>query len=350
MINNKIVQITKLICITAISFSLFGCLTDKNVTIPYNMDFSDDYEPLTIDLDDKTEFKILQIADTQFDTSTDVYLNKTFDMLTKVINHSSPNLIVLTGDNTALFSGKRILEKFIPFLDSFEIPYAAVFGNHDAEGGPRTILAQYYLDGKNSLFQKGPTSIHGVGNYQINLIQNENLKYSFYMIDSNRYRQYSAKQRIESVFGGKTYDYIYPDQIAWYAYSVNETKRVNNNKIVPSLAFFHIPLPEFRAYKDASEENIIIPQYKNGEEVCNPVVNTGLFNVMKELGSTKAVFVGHDHINNYVFNYQNVILGYGLKSGETSYYDKELQGGTLITLKNDFKDIDVKHVYVSEID
>lgn len=327
-----------------------GCLnTNGKIDIPFDMNFSADYTPGEIHLPaDKKQFTILQLADTQLSNPTDKGLAPAFELIEKLVKNSNPDLIALTGDNTEGSKSDKVLAKLIPFLDSLDVPYAAVFGNHDPEGTTKKKLSDLYLSGKNSLFQKGPSNIHGMGNYQVNLIQNDSVKYSFYMLDSNRYRSYTTSQKRSSLWGGKNYDYIYPDQIAWYAYNVKKTADLNG-AVVPSLAFFHIAIPEFRLYADAPESDILIEQSKDGEPVCNGYVNTGLFDVMKELGSTKGAFIGHDHINNYVFRHEGIILGYGLKTGKTSYYDEDLQGGTLITLSNDFTEIEVEHLYKADL-
>ena len=42
---------------------------------------------------------------------------------------------------------------------------------------------------------------------------------------------------------------------------------------------------------------------------------------------------GHDHINTLHIKYQGVMFCYGLKTGFTSYYDENIQGGCLYTIK-----------------
>ncbi|MBN2650823.1 MAG: metallophosphoesterase [Spirochaetales bacterium] len=347
--TQKILKSIRLMVALLVLSVAAGCASQDCIKIPYDMDFSNDYDPITLDVSGKSEFKILQLADIQLSVAGDAKMKASFELIEALVKNSQPDLIVLTGDNSAGNDGKKVLEAKIPFLDSLNVPYAAVFGNHDAEGGAREELAEYYINGKNCLFKVGPTNIEGVGNYVVNLVQDEKIAYSLYMLDSNRYRNYSLKDKINSYWKAKgNYDYIYPNQIAWYAYNVRKINELNGS-LVNSLAFFHIAVPEFRAYKKAAAEDIIIPQEKGGEPVCNPWINTGFFDVMKELGSTKGAFVGHDHINNYVFKYQGIILGYGLKTGTGSYHDKDLQGGTLITLKNNFKNIEVKHLYEKDL-
>lgn len=349
-----IINSSKIVATLLLAMFAFSCShTPEMLKVP-DMDFSKDFEPVKLELDSgATEFNILQIADFQTRSADDGTFEVRAKLIEDLVKKSNPDLIVLTGDNTEGSSGKAVLKKLIQFLDGLNVPYASVFGNHDAEAGLNSILAKYYEEGKNSLFKKGPLKIHGVGNYVVNLMQGETIKYSFYMLDSNRYRFYSSKDKKESVWGGSSsteYDYIYPDQIAWYKYNVDKINELNGSP-VDSLAFFHIALPEFRAYDEAKlpAEDIILKQSGEIETICNPWVNTGLFDVMKELGSTKGVFVGHDHLNNFVFKYQGIILGYGAKTGDGNYHHDEYQGGTLITLKNDFKDVEVKHIFLKDL-
>ncbi len=235
-------------------------------------------------------------------------------------------------------------------MDSLNIPYAASFGNHDNESDSLNTLSDIWATGKNALFKKGPSDkIQGYGNYAINLIQSDEVKHSVYMIDSNQYRTFSLKERIQSKWGGTNYDYIYPSQIAWYEASVNHQNELAN-KLVPSTAFAHIAIPEHRAYDKAPKENILIPQNKYARDVISgPVVNTGLFAKMKELNSTKSLFVGHDHYNNFAFIYDGIILGYGLKTGRASYHNKKVQGATLVTLTNDFTTVNVSQIWEKDL-
>ena len=61
---------------------------------------------------------------------------------------------------------------------------------------------------------------------------------------------------------------------------------------------------------------------------------TGVDIQMVALGSTKGVFVGHDHMNNYTVNYQGIQLSYGL-SCDHNIYVVPFRGGNLINIKED---------------
>lgn len=103
-------------------------------------------------------------------------------------------------------------------------------------------------------------------------------------------------------------------QIDWYAkQSAGYTAR-NGGVPLPSLAFFHIPLPE---YAEAWKHNV---SYGNKmEDVCSSRINSGLFAAMVENGDIMGTFVGHDHINDFWSEHHGIRLCYGRASGHNTY-------------------------------
>ena len=141
------------------------------------------------------------------------------------------------------------------------------------------------------------------------------------------------------------YDFIYDSQIEWYKWAINGINEYNNSK-TDSKLFIHIPLPEFKTAYDLWQqeggkqgENFGI----KGEEECPSYINTGMFNAIKELDSTKYVFAGHDHLNNYSVMYEGVKLTYAMKTGDRCNQTPGQNGGTLITMGDK---ITVEHIYV----
>ena len=62
--------------------------------------------------------------------------------MTELIRRTKPDLLVLTGDSVFPFfpksgtmNNRKQAQKLLEFLDSFQIPYTLVFGNHDCEMG-----------------------------------------------------------------------------------------------------------------------------------------------------------------------------------------------------------------------
>ena len=64
----------------------------------------------------------------------------------------------------------------------------------------------------------------------------KDVQHLLYCFNSNAY------SKLEDVKG---YDYIRADQIAWYRAQSESFTRANGGIPIPSLAFFHIPFPEF---------------------------------------------------------------------------------------------------------
>ena len=88
---------------------------------------------------------------------------------------------------------------------------------------------------------------------------------------------------------------------------------------VQSLLFVHIPIMEVRDAVDlyleeADTDELKYISGKIGEDApyvyCSEI-NEQMFEIMLELGSTKAMFYGHDHLNNLVVEYKGITLSYG---------------------------------------
>ena len=278
-------------------------------------------------------FKIMQLADIQAETSEKC--ENAFTDIKKLVKKEEPNLIVLTGDNVYMPESEDLFNTLVSNMESLNTPWAAVFGNHDSEGVlSKNAMADKFTEAENCLFYKGEKGVDGVGNYVINLTTAQNkIEYSVFLLDSHMYAK-----------GG--YDWIRDNQIKWYERAVNEITRLNGNKVVPSLAFFHIPLQEYIDAKESLDngESEGFGVFK--EDISPGVVNAGFFSKALELKSTKAIFCGHDHVNNCDINYQGIHLVYGLKSSKCSYYDKSLLGATVITLSTD--NIEIRNSYFDD--
>jgi hypothetical protein len=70
------------------------------------------------------------------------------------------------------------------------------------------------------------------------------------------------------------------------------------------------------------------------EKACAPALNSGLATAMLEAGDVMGVFVGHDHVNDYVVDWRGILFGYGrFTGGATVYHDiPEGNGARIIEL------------------
>ena len=81
------------------------------------------------------------------------------------------------------------------------------------------------------------------------------------------------------------------------------------------------------------------------EYISSYEADEGAFDAIKELGSTKHIIAGHDHVNSFVIRYEGVRFIQGLKTGAGCYWNQELNGGTVLTVTKDGI-TDVRHEYV----
>ena len=272
----------------------------------------------------KSSFKILQLTDIHMADKDDQDLHYAFlDKLVKDANSANDiDFIVVTGD-LFTFASRSTAKKFFKFLDSYQIPWTVVFGNHDEQTYFPVDWMTSYLNnfGSKCMFKDlQDDNVPGNCNFAINLKKGGVVTDQLIMMDSNRYH-----------FGSYNgYDYFKNEQIKWYSDLVDYTAQENGG-VVNSLMFYHIPLFEIN---DAYEKGEVKYGEKR-EDCCPPDVNSGFFDKIKEKGSTKAMFFGHDHINNFEALYQGVTFCYGIKSTNRIYFDDDMLGYQTITIKDD---------------
>ena len=277
-------------------------------------------------------FKILQLTDIHMSDKDDQDLHYAFmdKLITEANAANDVDFMVVTGD-LFTFASRGTAERFFKFLDGYGIKWSVVFGNHDEQTYFPVDWMTSYLNnfGSNCIFKDlQDDKVQGNCNFAINVMDGAKIKKQLIFMDSNRYY-------FGSYFG---YDFFKQDQIDWYADLVDYTKSQNGGTSVDSLMFYHIPLYEINA---AYEEGTLKYDGPNGngdgkrEKTCPPDENSGFFDVIKEKGSTKAMFFGHDHINTFESDYQGVKFCYGIKSTDRIYYDEDLLGYQTITLDGD---------------
>ena len=274
---------------------------------------------LTVDEENGTlcysgeSLKILQLSDVQ--TSNLVESAIAYPMLKRVVRRTEPDLIVLTGDNISNDSSRAVLDTFISLMDSFEIPWALVFGNHDIRSAvPVDEICDAYEESEHCLFKTGDIE-QRYGNYYYKIERDGETVYSLVFMDSSNSN-------------------FTEEQVEWYRDSVEEIS-AESGYTVPSFVFYHIPIAETA---EAHEAYALDPTIGSGRQISEVRVqdeNTGFFDTALELGSAKALFFGHDHRNNTHINYEGVLFCYATKTGRTVYYERDSLGGNLITLYSD---------------
>lgn len=329
------------------------------------------------------DFKILQISDPQIlDASQARYegrleysnylsdqeiYDRCFYYVEQAIKQVDPDLITIAGD--VIYgefddSGKS-LERFIAFMESQNILWAPVFGNHDNESFKgATWQCKKFEQAKNCLFKKGDTK--GNGNYTVGIEQDGTLKRVLFMMDSggayNAYNycympsigRYNEKETVREQNG------FFDEQVEWME---NRVKEIDNclGFCVPKFLTTHIPIKQFAIatleagyVTDAiwidDVEHVKLEPNGDGDfgekhEYLEYFVNERVWQIIKNY-NFNGTFCGHSHKNSLSLVYQGIRFSYGLKSSTFDNYYEHLLGGTQITLSSKNDDFKVEHKYV----
>ena len=256
-----------------------------------------------------------------------------FKYIREIIENTKPDLILIAGDivyGEFDHNGTGLLS-FIDFMETFGIPWAPVFGNHETESrmGADWQCAQLE-NAKNCLFKQ--RTLTGNGNYTVGIKQGDLITRVFYMVDSNS--GYPSEKSIanghskhEAGFG--------QDQIDWYTNGIHKIRGAYPDVKISFM--FHIAISAFkRAFekygynKDKSSGvfPIIIDNVdKSGKDFGTILLPTPtwdndnlVWNGFLALG-VDSIFVGHDHELFASVVYEGVRLQFGLKS---STYDSNI--------------------------
>ncbi len=249
-------------------------------------------------------FRILQITDIHFfGKNRDVDDPKTMKLIENMLQKFEPDLIAVTGDfwsNDQGGQGVSFCEQCAKRIDSFGFPWLFAWGNHD-EVLDRPKAHSILESMPNTLYSRGD----GNGNYRIELQDKKTQKplWQFYMLHTEK-----------------------------VGVSTRETDWLKNECAslpkTPGFVFCHIPVLQY----DEIWENGKAIGIKH-EKVCNEKENGKALPKIAETGRVSAMFVGHDHVNDYSGESCGVNLVYGRATGFGGYgADKVAKGGTLIEI------------------
>ena len=255
-----------------------------------------------------------------------------------------PDLVTVSGD-LSYIGNVRAYEMLADFLDSFGVPWAPVWGNHDDEEGPEAVerVVRGYLKHPLCLYERGPAEL-GNGNYVILVEEEGRPAEGLLMMDSHDRETFTGAD-------GKPYvDYarLLPAQLDWMK---EQIRALSAAGCADTTLILHMPIYAYRSAAEAAlragidgravtkEEadgtGVWNPGYEASfglwrEGICSPPVDEGAFDVLLEGGTTRHVIAGHDHVNTFAIPYRGIWLCYGLKTGTGSYWEEGINGGTVL--------------------
>ena len=298
------------------------------------------------------DFVLLVTTDLHFEDDP-VLRDKTYQMLANQIMDVKPDLVLFTGD--IILSNHQQIDgvRFARMMEELGVYWAFVFGNHEARAEKeyhKYFLLKNMAQYPHCLTQFGPPELFGYGNFMIHILENENkIRQTLVCLDSGRdiIDSYREKDNIPDDVNG--YDYLKENQKQWYKWHLAALRRQYGD--FKSMMFMHIPLKEYEHVFRKDENGDFVPtgeaeilyggQY---ESVGCSRINSGMFDLIRELGSTQAVFAGHDHVNDFCAEYQGVKLVYAQCGGYETYTMQDIgnweesrwmQGATVVRIKPD---------------
>ena len=311
-----------------------------------------------------TEIRLLQITDMQFIDSfqrrsadrlrpdeINAWAPENFDsqcgnQIRSLVAQTNPDLIFITGDIIygSFDDDGTVFEWFCNFMDSFEIPWAPVFGNHDNESQKGVMWqCERFEKSKYCMFSRG--NVSGNGNYTVGIFAGDEPVRFLHMLDSNGCEDTNDPEIIR-------YAGVYDDQLCDIKTKAENSEKKYGRK-VPSFAAFHIPVKAFElaeisaGYKTEERNKYAIGvdvKARNGDFGCNysgftPAYSSENFvETLKEMG-TEAVFVGHNHSINTCIMYEGIRWVFGLKTGQYDSHVAYQLGGTLVRVNGEKTDI-----------
>lgn len=321
-------------------------------------------------------FRVMQLTDVHIgggwmSTSKDTMA---LNAVAAMIAAEKPDLVIITGDlvypvpyQAGTFDNMNSAELVATLMENLGVYWLPVFGNHDTEiysKYTREDISKLYSDEKWTycLFENNSDDdVDGYCNQVVNVKNSKGLiTQSFYTFDTHSYVD-------GDYLGiGWKYDNIHEKQITWYKQNVekynkynvdlinssqweNKNELLDTHSVVKSLAFWHVPNTEYldawNEYVEAGYKDTENVKYyygvvgESGKMVYSGVYEDEIFETMQDLGSTKGIFVGHDHLNNFSIEYKGIRLTYGFSIDYLAYSGisklGSQRGCTMITVKPD---------------
>lgn len=297
-------------------------------------------------------FKILVTTDLHLWDDMEL-INKSLEMLARHIEAEKPDLILFTGDVVLTDHQQVDCIQFGRFMEKIGIYWAYVFGNHEAREEKeyhKYLMLKNLISFPHCLSKFGDPSLFGYGNFFINILSSKtSIQQSIVMLDTGR--NTSPKHNIENGAPAelKCYDFLKKDQIDWYKRNIQALESEYGK--FKSIMAMHIALCEYEKVMKLDENGDYVPTGEAEilyggmyESIGCSEFNSGMFDAIKELGSTQAVIVGHDHINDFCAKYDGVYLVYAQYDGYNTYtmgsnfgWDEKdwMQGVTMVDLTPD---------------
>lgn len=349
--KKKVISIVSIVL--AVVLIIGGCIAYAKLPHPLNYDIESIVNigsglEIVSETDDEVtvkksegELKVLMFTDIHLDGNNKTS-STTIQYLVNNIYKEKPDLVILGGDNvTSIFNRKRS-NQLAEIFERFGVYWAAVLGNHEGCNGmsvSRKEMVDIFSSYDHCLMKQGKDGVWGNGNYALNILKaDDTIWHTFYFLDTGSEMSDDLKKEYNIPADESPYDGAKASQVQWYTSKNYELLEKYGD--FESTLVVHIPLPQM---KEAAENTPFLYGGKL-EGICASGFDAGLFKALKAGETTKSVYCGHDHVNDFGLEYDGVLLSYIQSSGYGSYtteskfgYEEKdwLQGYTKLTFARD---------------
>ncbi|MCQ2402697.1 MAG: metallophosphoesterase [Lentisphaeria bacterium] len=297
------------------------------------------------------DFVVLNISDPQLSPADwcagSPYRKILIRTMEELVARVKPDLITISGDLAAPGCGTAC-ETLASYLDTFRIPWAPVWGNHDNQAGKeyiRSVGENFQKKHPFCLFDAGDPRL-GNGNYIIGIQEGEKKIAALVMMDSHDRDPYPTPEKPDNQCWAR----LWPIQYEWYCAQADALKASGYRD---SAIVMHIPIFAYQqafaaAFKEGLDPHAVTFQqsleggcWNSGYEKSIGVCHEGIcsypeeddaFAAFKKKDFTTCIISGHDHVNNFIVDYQGVKLVYSVKTGAGCYWEPASNGGTVLTI------------------
>ncbi|MHC4505393.1 MAG: metallophosphoesterase [Planctomycetota bacterium] len=252
-------------------------------------------------------FTILAVTDIHFSRRGESEDDRTITDIRSMVAATDPDILLVNGDtwhDNPRGKGYGFCRRSARAFAGMGVPWAFAWGNHD--------LMSDYAEG-HDLLESAPGSLYrggrSNGNYAIEVRGSEGNApvWDVFVMNSGA--------------GG-----VGSPQLEWFEREVGRLRRARGRD-VPAFVFFHIPLPEFAGvWYFTRAEGVMLERGVDSERT-----SAEAFDVLARVGTVKAVFCGHDHMNCFKGTWRGVHLEYLRATGHAGYGGKKFsRGATLV--------------------
>ena len=252
---------------------------------------------------------------------------KSIRVMETILDAETPDLAVLngdliTGENTNLHNSTHYVDQIVRPLIKRKIPWASTYGNHDCQVN-LSCIDLLLREKKNSQDLSLTLSMFsspdaGTTNYLLPVYGSNKhdtipalLLWFFDSKGGNKFQEQTSNGNEIAMPA-----FVDKSVVQWFS-STNAAMVKQYGKVLPSVAFVHIPVYAMAAFQNVGVDGHEEPGINEDNPLDPEAIINGTYTAedipfMESLVNTKgmmAVFSGHDHGNDWCFKWNSTLPG-----------------------------------------